>query len=170
MALNIPTQIGINFRAQLAPNGDEGGGKIGEILVDLLLGNGVGANQADGMFFDERSLAGGANEDIDLQTIVDGNGVALGAAEIVVLIIQTPASNTGTIELNDSAANPWISWLNSAVGQDATLDFLPGTTNVLVCTAAAAYAVAGGNKTMNFLNLEGGATNVYTLAILTRSA
>lgn len=171
MALSLPAQLGINFRAQLAPNGDEGGGKIAEILVDLLFANGTGANQADGVFFDSRDLVASANEDIDLQTILDGNNVALGAAEVVVLIIQTPATNLGNIQLNDTAANPWISWFaSSGATDDAEMIFLPGTTNLLVCTPAAAYAVAGGNKTMNFLNLDGVNTNTYILALLTRSA
>lgn len=170
-ALSLPAQLGINFRAQLAPNGDEGGGKIAEILVDLLFANGIGANQADGVFFDSRVLVAAANEDIDLQLILDGNGVALGAAEVVVLIIQTPATNLGNIEMNDGAATPWVSWLNSSGGvDDAQLIFLPGTTNILVCSPAAAYAVAAGNKIINFLNLDGVNSNTYLLAILTRSA
>lgn len=171
MALALPSQIGVNFRAQLAPNGDEAGGKIGEILVDLLFANGVGANKADGLFFDSRVLVASANEDIDLQTILDGNGIALGAVEVAVLVIQTPATNEGTIQMRDSSANAWTAYLNaSGATDDAQLDFPPGVTQILVATPAATYAVSGTDKVINFLNLDGSNSNTYLIAVLTRSA
>ncbi len=170
MSLNIPTQIGINFRAQLAPDGDGTGGAISSILVDLLFANGTGANQADGVFFDSRVLVASANEDIDLQLILDENKNALAAEQVAVLIIQTPATNLGTIQMNDSAATPWISYLSSSgATDDARLDFLPGTTQILVCTPAVAYDVGAGNKIINFINLDGVNSNTYLLAVLTRS-
>lgn len=171
MALSLPARISMNFLAQLAPNGDEGGGKIGEVLLDLLLSSGTGDNQGDGLFFDSRVLVAAANEDIDLQTILDGNSVALGAAEVAILIIQTPATNLGTIRMRDSAATPWLSFLSSGgATDDAQLDFPPGVTMLLAAPLDGTYAVAAGNKIINFINLDGVNSNTYLLAVIPRSA
>ncbi len=171
MALAVPAQIGMNFRAQLAPDGDETGGKIGEVLVDLLFANGTGTNQGDGLFFDSRVLTSSSNEDIDLQTILDGNGNALGAAEIAILIIQTPSTNLGTIEMNDSAATPWVSFLTSSgATDDAELKFPPGVTMFLTAPVDGSYAVTAGNKIINFLNLDGSNSNTYLLAVIPRTS
>ena len=171
MALATPTQFELIFQSQLAPDGDSTGGSVAQVLVDLFMANGVGANQADGLFHDSRDLVASANEDIDLQLIQDENKNALAALQVVLLIIQAPSTNQGTIRMRDSAATPWLSFLSSSgATDDAQADIIPGAFVVVGCPVAAAYAVAGGNKIINFINLDGANTNTYVLTILTRSA
>ena len=171
MALAKPARVFASLDSQLLPNGDEGGGKTAEVLLDLLLANGTGDNQADGQLFDSRTLVASANEDIDLQLILDGNNLALAAAEVVILIIQTPATNLGTIRMRDSAATPWISFLSSSgATDDAQLDFPPGVTMLLAAPVDGTYAVAGGNKIINFINLDGVNSNTYIITVLPRTS
>lgn len=171
MALAIPAQIRMEFFAQLAPNGDEEGGKIGRVLADLFFANGTGTNQGDGLFFDQRTLVASANEEIDLQLVTDGNNQALGAAEVAVMVIQTPSTNQGTIQWDDSAATPWIAFLSSSgATDDAQLAFPPGVTMFLTAPVDGTYAVAGGNKIINFLNLDGANSNTYTIAVIPRTS
>ena len=58
----------------------------------------------------------------------------------------------------------------SGATDDAQLDFPPGTTMMLFNPIDAAYLVAGGNKIINFINLDGVNSNTYLIAALTRSA
>ncbi|NRA03739.1 MAG: hypothetical protein HRU00_14165 [Myxococcales bacterium] len=171
MALSPQTRIALSLFAQLTPNGDEGGGKIAELDFDVVWASGTGTSQADDMYQDSRTLVASANEDIDLQTITNGNGVAMASAEVVAIAIETPQTNAGTIRLRDSATNPWISFLSSSgATDDAQLDFPPGATMVLAAPLDGSYAVAAGNKTLNFINLDGSNSNVYKLTLITRSA
>ena len=87
------------------PVGDASAGpkaEAGDVSGQVFLGNGTGANEAEHGWHDERTLAASANEDIDLQTQVDNNNVALGLTEVVVLRIAADPDNG-----HDATAASW---------------------------------------------------------------
>lgn len=170
MALSPLTKILISVFAQLKPDGDEGGGKIAEVSIDVGWASGNGNNQANGLFGnDTRTLAASANEDIDFTTILDGNGNALNAEDIAALIIECPQSNQGDIQARDSSANPWTGWLaSSGATDDATLTIKPGAAVVLVSPIAGSYPVNAGSRVLNFINLDGSNPNDYTITAVVR--
>lgn len=171
MALSPLTKIFVAIFAQLTPDGDNSGGKIAEVSVDLGWSSGSGDNQADGVFHDSRTLIASATETIDLQTILDGNGNALGAAEIAALIIECPQSNQGDIQMDDSAATPWLAWLaSSGATDDATLTLKPGVSQILVAPLDGSYPVSAGAKLINFVNLDGANPNTYTITAIVRQS
>ena len=171
MALSPQTRIAVSLLAQLIPNGDEGGGKISQVGFDVTWASGTGTSQADDTYQDSRTLAASANEDIDLQTIVNGNGIALAAVEIAAIMIELPQANAGNLQLNDSATNPWLSWITSSgATDDATMILAPGSIHIMVAPIDGSYAVSGSNKVLNFLNLDGSNSNTYKLTLVTRSA
>lgn len=153
---------------QAPPTGDAENGNKGTIELDALWGNGTGDDSAEAIFFDgSRDLAASTSEDIDLATALDIQGQALALAEVRILCIQTPETNQGTIRMQPSAADGWTSYLNADPGGTDTpyLNFPPGTTKFVAVGPDGAYAVGGGNDSINFENLDGANPNTYALFI-----
>lgn len=155
------TRARLELRSTAAPPGDYQGGAVVERLVDLLLGSGTGANQADVLYSDYRALAS-TNEDLDLKTITDAFGVALALVEVVAIMIEAPSTNSGNIILEPGASNGW-----AAMFGVAGLVLLPGASALITCPGAAAYAVGASTKV---LNVENTGTGGYTLTIVGRTA
>ena len=136
--------------------------------VDVLkiLGAGTGADQIDKVYSATRQISGSGNEDLDLTTLTDAAGAALALAEVVLLYISNPATNGGDFRIQPGASNGWTA-LQSGSTDHVTIK--PGTSLCLICTPAAAYAVAGGSKTLNVANQSGSAQS-YEILVLGRSA
>ncbi len=158
----------MKFLGVLSPAGDNTGtGGLAEVLVDQNYGNGTSAGQGNTTFHDERELAASANEDIDLTTILDGNGVALGTAEVPVLLISALASNGAEIHITPGSSNGWTALIS---GTAPVLHLLPGMTIAVQMTADPALAVGAADKVLNFANQDGSAAVKYTLTLLARNA
>lgn len=142
-------------------------GNRGSIDLDALWGNGTGDDASEAIFFDgSRSLAASTNEDIDLATALDMQGQALALAEVRLLAIQTPETNLGTIQMSPSTVDGWTSYLSASGATDnPQLDFPPGTTKFISVGPDGAFAVGGGNDSINFANLDGANANVYKIFI-----
>ena len=166
MALLGRADISISLFAQLAALGDAGGGASGRLDFKESMASGTAASQADGLFYDVRTLGNGAAEDLDLEAVLDVNGIALAAVEVVAFGISCAAANTDAIDLKPSAANGWTSLLQAG----SVLSLAAGSVLALGSTADGAYAVAGANKSINLENKAAGATASYTIWVLTRSA
>ena len=161
------TTISFHILAILAALGDLANGPKAEVELDELWGDGTGDNSAQSMFFDQRTLGNGANEDIDFATDLDGNGAALAFVEMRVLIIQCPRTNTAGIRISPSAADGWTAWFaSSGATDDPRLTIAPGATQILVAPEDGSYAVGGANDSINVENLDGAASNVYTILAL----
>ncbi len=171
MALNLPLQILFTFLTQLRPDGDEEGGPVIEIKVDERLTNGNGANQAAIPVKSVRTLGAGASETIDWTTFVDGNGNAINAVEVVYWGILADVANGAGIQIDDSPANPWTSFLRSSgATDDAQNEILPGGFVIAGTTADPAYPVAAGNRAFQVTNLDGANAATYTIFAATRIA
>lgn len=174
MAIHHLTTFLLRFFSQPTPPGDYDGGPTAEVGIDDAWPNGVATGQADKVWQDDsRSLAASASENIDLQTETDVYGTALGLVDVRMLIISTPTTNLGTIrmvvDLTDAAE--WTAWIKSGgATDDAHMDFPPGTTVVLFNRVDNAFPVAAGDKTLEFLNLDGVNANVYSLTIVGASS
>lgn len=73
--------------------------------VTLTLANGTGANQADVIWSDTRTLATGANEDLDFAGggLTDAFGAAVEPARIKMLIIHADSENTTNLTISGDA-------------------------------------------------------------------
>lgn len=129
--------------------------------------SGTTANKADRGAYDTRTLGIGANEDLDLQTMVDANNVAIALAEVVVLRITASSANAANVEVKPGAANGF-----TAILKDPTdvIQLKPGAVAHFECLAAAAYTVDATHKVINVLNTSGAATASYTISVAGRSA
>jgi hypothetical protein len=154
----------LHVLSQLAPAGDHSGGAIGETTIDESYGSGTGDRQADAELYDVRSLAASGSETLNLQTILDANGVALGAAEVVDFVITADPANGDTLTIEPSAAEPWNDLLGAA-GEHA---LKPGASLVLHSTQDGDYPITAGNRQIDVTNDDGAAGASYTLHVIVR--
>ena len=157
-------QTGANaFKDTFAPN----------VALQTMLRNGTGANQADILYANARTVASNSNDDIDLAGVLtDAFGATIAAAEIVsVLIINAPA--TGTANTTD---------LTIGVGSNPFLGFLGGTSPTIgpikpggvfmigAGNAAGVGTVTAGSADILRIANSTGASATYQIAIVARSA
>lgn len=172
----MPLSASVRLRLAASQTGssDYGGPAFSPALEAVMnLANGTGANQADLLFVDERSVAASTNDDIDLAGVLTGAfGATITAAEVVgVLVINAP---------RDGAAN--VSSLTIGAGTNPFLGFVGGTTPTIGpigpggfffigCPSATGIGTvtAGTGDILRVSNGAGG-TAVWQLAILARSA
>lgn len=154
----------LHVLSQLAPAGDHSGGAIGETTIDESYGNGTGDRQADAELYDVRALAASGSETLNLQTILDANGVALGAAEVVALVIKAAETNGDTLTIEPSAAEPW----NLLVGAAGAHALRPGASLVLQSVNDGDYPVGASNRQIDVTNDDAGAAASYTLHVIVR--
>ena len=135
--------------------------------------DGVAANQADLIFADQRAVADGANDDIDLAGVLtDAFGVSITFAELVgLLIINKPisgAANTTDLTIG-LGTNPFLGFLG---GTTPTLGPIkPGGVFMIFAGDAAGIGTVGAaaSDILRVANSAGAVAN-YQIAIIGRSA
>ena len=137
------------------------------------LANGTAAGQADLYYIGERTVADGANDDLDLAGVItDALGNTFDAAEIVgVMIINKPSgSGNNTTDLTiGGGSNPFIGFLGGTTPTIGPLK--PGATFFLASSDAAGLgAVTAGTGDILRITNGAGAANTYQIALLGRSA
>jgi len=137
------------------------------------LADGTGANQADLMYVAERTVADGANDDIDLAgSLTDGFGNTITAAEIVAICIineqQDGTANTTDLTIG-GATNAFEGFLG---GTSPTIGPIKpgGVFFIGAGDAAGIGAVSGGSTDELRVTNGSGAANTYQIGILARSA
>lgn len=131
---------------------------------------GIGYTQIDVVESDERTLAAGANEDIDLVGVLtDGIGVQSPAKIVLIAIINY--STTQTLQASKAASNGWAGF---ASGTTDTFPVDPAYNasrpGMLIKHSPRGVAVtAGTGDKINIAN-PSGATATYRIIVLGRSA
>jgi hypothetical protein len=168
MPLSATVSVGIDFNqsgsADFGPQRFEG-----KVSTLLQFANGTGANQADILFADERTVASNTNDDLDLAGVLSNAfGQTITAAKVVaVLLINKPLlasdpANTTNLTLGGSS-NPVPSLSSGAIG--------PGGAVLLVDPDAGGLATvtASTGDILRVANSSGAAAK-YQILILARSA
>lgn len=126
--------------------------------------NGTGANQADVVWSDTRSLGPSASEDLDLigGGLTDPFGVAFAPARIKAILISSAKANLNDMTLFGDALGP--AFLNTAA---TTITLAPGGVFLLTDPSAAGYPVgAGATDIVQIANAAGTNTISYSIVIL----
>ena len=111
-------------------------------VINKTLADGTGADQANQVFSDQRTLAGSANEELDLSgSLVDAFGNTIAFTKIKAIIISAAAANGGDIQVGGSASNGFDSWVGAA-GDLVVVQ--PDGAFVLVAPGVNGYAVTAG--------------------------
>jgi hypothetical protein len=133
------------------------------------LASGTGANQADRIFHDTRTLTASATENLDLAgTLIDAFGATLTFARIKGLIVYAAPANTNNVLVGGAASNGFINWVGD------TTDVLTVRPGGLICSFApdaVAYAVTASTGDLLKVTNSGGTTGVtYDVVIVGSSA
>lgn len=126
--------------------------------------DGSGANQANQIFTDQRTLAGSTSEELDLSgglTDVYANVIAF--TKIKAIYIKSAATNGGDLDVGGSATNGFNDWVG-AVGDLITIK--PGGAFVIVAPDAAGFAVTAATADLlKIANADAGSAT-YDITII----
>jgi hypothetical protein len=128
--------------------------------------NGVGANQANVIWSDRRTLGSGVTEDLDFVGggLTDAFGVAVAPAKIRALIISSATSNTVNLTLFGDAAS--ILFLSTA---GSTMTLRPGGIFVFTAPDLAGVTVTG--ATSDIIQVaNGAASSTYDIIVIGTSS
>jgi len=138
--------------------------------VALALDSGTGANQADVVFADTRTLAPSATDTLDLNGggLIDALGTAFAPVKLKAILVAASAANTNTVQVTRPGANGVP--IFAAAGDAVTLP--PGGVFLLACPAAVGIAtVAAGTSDLLAVTNGGAGTSVdYDLVLIGTSA
>lgn len=130
--------------------------------------NGTGANQADLLFADTRTIAASGSEDLDLAgSLADVFGATITMVEVLAILITADAGNTNNVVIGDSSAPVPLFG-----GTNPTLAIKPGGMFMIVApNAAGQFAVGAGSTDKLKVANSGGTTGVtYSIIVVGRSA
>lgn len=142
---------------------------VGARATDVItLTSGTGANQADLVFADSRTLAASANETLDLYgSLKDPFGSTLNFARIKAILIEARAANTNNVVIGNAVANPFLGPLG---GTTPTVTLPPGGVLLLVAPASGWTVADATNDSLKIAN-SGGTTGVtYDIVVIGASA
>jgi hypothetical protein len=132
-------------------------------VIENAFSNGTGANQANEVWHDQRSLATGANEDLDLAGALTGVlGGTLTFAAIKAIIFAAAAQNTTNLTVSRPASNgvPFL-----AAASDAFV-LTPGGLFVLTNPSAGGILVTADTGDLINVANAAGATATYDVVII----
>lgn len=165
----VTAELRVKFSAVLTGSNDQGNPEHRPTIEELLqFASGTGADQADGVFTDTRSVNASSNDDIDLAgVLVDALGNSMAAAEIVGILIRNN-STTQTLTIGVAGTNPWVTmW---AASGDGIKVFPGGIFLNFAPDASGLGAVVGGASDVLRVANGSGSTASYDIAILYRTA
>jgi len=133
----------------------------------LSLTSGTGANQADRVFTDQRTLTASATEDLDLAAVLlDAFGAAITFAKIKAVIIKAADGNVNNVVVSRPAANgvPLFEAASDAIAVK------PGGAFVWYCPGTGVTVTVATGDLLTITN-SGGTTSVtYDIVIIGTSA
>lgn len=133
----------------------------------LSLANGTGANQADRLFTDQRTLALSATEDLDLAAVlIDAFGASITFAKIKAIIVKAAAGNTNDVVVTRPAANGVPLFLAAADG----IAVKPGGAFVWCCPGTGITVTPATGDLLTITNGGAGTPVTYDVIVIGTSA
>ena len=138
-------------------------------MYQQIFTEGTGADQANRIFHDQRTLAASATEDLDLAgVLLDSFGAAITFARIRGLVVAAALANTNNVIVGGAATNTFVNWVGGATH---TITVRPGGVLALFARDATSYAVtASTGDLLRIGNSGAGSTVTYDIVLLGASA
>lgn len=127
--------------------------------------DGTGANQAQKLFSDTRTIAISGTDDLDLSGVLtDAYGNVLSLTKVKAIIIQADPANTNDVVVGGAASNQ-VASIFGAVTQ--TIKVKPGGVFAIVAPDVNGYAVTAATADLLRIANSGAGTSVnYTIIII----
>lgn len=137
-------------------------------LVEIALSSGTGANSADLMFTDTRTVAASGTDALDLAgSLTSAYGTTLTFVELRAVLVAAASGNTNNVRVNRPASNGVPLFLAAGDG----IDVPPGGVFLWACPADGKVTVtAGTGDLLNIDNSSSGTSVTYDVVILGVSA
>ena len=134
------------------------------VTISTPLKNGTGADQANQIFTDTRTLAASTNEELDLSGgLTDAFGNTIAFTRIKSITVEASRDNTNNVEVTTPAANGVPLFLAASDGVGLT----PGASMTMVFPDVDGIPVtAGTGDLLDFANSAGGTSVDYTVIII----
>lgn len=156
--LNNSLDLGVNATAALA------------YAYSKQLQTGVGASQADQMFFDQRNIAASGTDDLDLTgtALQSALNVNIAFARVKLLLIEALGTNVNNLIVGNAAANPWVGPFGAGTH---TVQVRPGGLLVMACSDITGWAVvAGTGDLLRVANSAAGSAVDYKIVLIGATA
>ena len=129
------------------------------------IADGIGANKAESIFHDQRTLAASTSEDLDLSGVLtDAFGALIAFSKIKTLIVAASANNTNDVVIGGAATFQFINWVGAVTD---TIIIQPNGLFLLHNPTAGGYAVtAGTGDLLKIANSAGGTSVVYDVIVI----
>jgi hypothetical protein len=167
--MSLTSKLVVDFTATHTGSNDFGGPDFTPHFRDVAsFASGIGADQADLLFMDERTIAASGSEDLDLAgALTDAFGATITMTEVVAIIIVADAANTNDVVVGDATAPVPLMG-----GTNPTIAVKPGGVFVISAPDASGLMTVGAGSTDNLkiANSSSGTSVKYKIAILGRSA
>lgn len=139
------------------------------LTLNLSYAQGTGAGQADRVHISRRTLAGAANESLDLAgSLTDPFGAVLTFARIkAIIILLQPTTAAAFLRVGGAAANGFVNWVADATDKVIVRNGPKGGFLALGCGDATGYPVTAG--TGDLLKIENGDASLaatYDLCVI----
>ncbi len=133
------------------------------------LSSGTGANQADKVWSDTRTLAASGTENLDLAgVLVDAFGATITFVKVKAMLIRAASGNTNDVLVGGHATTAFVNWVSDPTD---VVVVKPGGLFLLVAPNAAGYGVTAATGDLLKVTNSAGTTGVtYDVAILGTSA
>lgn len=140
------------------------GSQAPDDTISIEYADGVGANQANTLFADTRTLTASATEDLDLTgALTDVFGATVTNARIKGIRVRAAAGNTNNVIVGAASGTQWATLLNAA----GTITLPPGAFFSAFTPTAAGWAVTAGTGDLLKIANSGGSTSVtYTIELI----
>ena len=127
--------------------------------------DGTGADQAQKLWTDQRTLGVSATEDLDLSGgVVDVFGTSLAFTKVKALVIKAAAGNTNDVVVGGAASNGLVTFFGAATDK---VKVKPGGTLVLIAPDANGYAVtAATGDLLRVGNSAAGTSVTYDITVI----
>lgn len=140
-----------------------------QIASSYNLTTGTGAQQADRLFADTRTIAASGTDPLDLAgSLVDAVGTTMTLARAKLLYIAASAGNTNNVIVGGAGANQFINWVGAGAH---TVTVRPGGFFLLFAPDVTGYAVTAGTGDIWQIANSGAGTSVtYDVVVIGSSA
>ncbi len=165
----INTTLSVSLASTLTNALDLATGRVPlDYATEMRLGSGTGANQADKIFHDQRTLAASASENLDLAGVLsDAFGQAITFARIKAVLIVASSANTNNVNVSRDAVNGVPLFASAGDG----LSILPGGGFLWWAPGATGVVVTPGTgDLLVFANSGAGTSVTYDVVIIGASA
>lgn len=145
---------------------DIGTGKHAVVYEDdTAFTNGTGANQANEMFTDQRTISASSSEDLDLAgSLTNAFGDTITFTSVKAIIIKAAAGNTNDVEVGAASSNDFSTFFGDSSDK---LVLKPGSVFCITNPNATGYAVtASTGDLLKIANSSSGSTVTYDIIII----